>query len=67
MASALKKYDAYDDASVGIDMDDAFAAALQRAQQVPVRAHTSVISMVSREEWQSMDASKDNILVCDHA
>lgn len=65
MASALKKIDACEDASVGIDLDDAFAAALQRAQSLPARTQASVISMVSREEWQSMDASQDNIMVCD--
>lgn len=62
MGNAVFKDELEGDA-VQLDVRDALSAALQRAESVA--PSSKVLDMISSEEWKTMDASKDNILVFD--
>lgn len=63
MASAVLKASGHVDA-VQLDVRDALAAALLRATEAGL-PKTSLISLISKDEWCAMDATSDNILVTD--
>lgn len=63
MASALKKSAVHEDA-LQLDVKELFSAAIQRAEQIQ-GTYPSILDMVSKSEWESMDVTKDNILVFD--
>lgn len=63
MASSLMKSTFYEGA-VQHDMKDALAAAISRAAEVGCPKKT-LVSMISKNDWASMEARTDNILVSD--
>lgn len=63
MANALKKSTSHV-GTLQLDVTDALSAALSRATEVGC-PKKSVVSMISKADWASMDARADNILVSD--
>lgn len=63
MASALLKAHDHVDA-VQLDVKDALSAALLRATEAGCPKN-SLFSLISKEDWASMDATTENILVFD--
>jgi hypothetical protein len=63
MASALKKATVQEDA-VQLDVKELFSAAIQRAEKVH-GTYPCLLDMISKTDWETMDATKDNILVFD--
>jgi hypothetical protein len=63
MANALKKPD-FIDASVTLDVNDALQAAIVRAMEVGAPERT-IMDYISKDEWQNMDSSHDQICVFD--
>jgi hypothetical protein len=63
MASAMLKAHDHVDA-MQLDIKDALSAALLRATEAGCPKN-SLLSLISKEEWASMDARAENILVFD--
>lgn len=63
MASALMKPTPHA-GTVKLDITDALSAAISRAAEVGCPKKT-LVSMISKAEWASMDATAENILVFD--
>lgn len=63
MASAMLKAHDHVDA-VQLDIKDALSAALLRATEAGCPTHT-LVSLISKKEWASFDATNENILVFD--
>jgi hypothetical protein len=63
MASALQRAQDHEDA-IQLDVNDALSAALLRATAAGC-PNVSLISKISNEDWISMDAGAENILVYD--
>lgn len=62
MGNAVHKEELMTD-TVQLDVRDALAAALLRADEVP--SSSKILEMVSAEEWKEMDANGENVLVFD--
>ena len=63
MASALMK-STNQVGTMQLDIKDALSAALSRATEVGCPKDT-LVSMISKSEWASMECADDNILVYD--
>lgn len=61
MGNALKKEHDHD--AIQLDVRDALSAAFQRAEDIP--ATSSVLDLISSEDWKKMDEKEENILVFD--
>jgi len=60
MGDALR-IDANGEDAIQLDVREALAAAISRADKVA--PSNSVVELLTAEEWQTLDASEDNILV----
>ena len=63
MGNALKKDDVVTQ-SIGLDIKDALAAAIERSISVG-KPKRSVLDLISKEEWSEMCESDHSILVSD--
>jgi hypothetical protein len=65
MGNALKKDDVMPQ-TVGLDIQDALAAAIERSIDVG-QPKRSILDLVSKEEWANLCEDEHNILVFDPA
>ena len=61
MGNAMKKELDHD--AIQLDVRDALSAAFKRSEEVPM--NSSILDLISSEEWKSMDECASNVLVFD--